>query len=346
LRRFTSTEPLLEKIAAMCEETVRACLLDGFVDNPWRESAQWIGDVLVAGRVIAEMSDDTRPLRRLLELGAQGAYPDGVLPGVLPGEAHAYTVVDFNFQWVELLRLYWDLSRDDDFVTEMWPALVKLLDRFARDLTPDGLLVSQPGRRLFLDWAPLSKNEPNAVYNLHFLLALRQAATLAAARGARRDAARWQEQAATVRAVVRAAFWSGGCWYDDLERSTFSQLAAALALLAGTVEPGEEAGLLEALAARSLDLDDGHSPDKMVLASPYMHHRVFEALGQAGRSEDVVEIIRRRWGRWVEAGYPTTWENWNVDFPDGSQCHAFSAHPRYHLAKLARVLGDYPGSFK
>jgi hypothetical protein len=53
----------------------------------------------------------------------------------------------------------------------------------------------------------------------------------------------------------------------------------------------------------------------------------------------VVEIIRRRWGRWVEANYPTTWENWSVDFPDGSQCHAFSAHPRFHLAEIARAQG-------
>jgi hypothetical protein len=74
----------------------------------------------------------------------------------------------------------------------------------------------------------------------------------------------------------------------------------------------------------------------MVLASPFMHHYVFEALRQYQKFEAVIEIIRRRWGRWGEAGYPTTWENWNVDFPDGSQCHAFSAHPRYHLAEIVK----------
>jgi hypothetical protein len=63
-----------------------------------------------------------------------------------------------------------------------------------------------------------------------------------------------------------------------------------------------------------------------------MHHYLLQALRQYGRSGNAVEIIRRRWGRWVAAGYPTAWENWNVDFPDGSQCHAFSAHPMYHLA--------------
>lgn len=337
--QLTTSDPLLNNIITLCENTLRACLLDGFVDNPWRESAQWIGDVISDGLIMAAMSDDARPLRRLLELAAQGAYPDGVLPSVLPGEAHAYCVVDFNFQWVELLNFYRKTGRDDGFLDEMWPTLVKLLNRFCRDINPNGLLISQPGRRLFIDWSPSSKNEPNAAYNLHFILALQQAVELATARGANTEANRWSEQAAALRSAARAAFYAQGRWYDDLDRTTFSQLTASLAALTGAVESAEKTELLEAIAARSLDLNDDHDPNKMVLASPYMHHRVFEALRQGGQSNTVVEIIRRRWGRWVEAGYPTAWENWNVDFPDGSQCHGFSAHPRYHLAEIAREKG-------
>jgi glycogen debranching enzyme len=258
---------------------------------------------------------------------------------VVPSEAHPYTVVDFNFQWVELLKFYRAWSNDEPFVEEMWPTLVKLLDRFWQDRHQAGLLISQPGRRLFLDWSPMSKHEPNAAYNLHFLLVLQQAAAMAGGRGASADAERWQAQAATLREAIRAAFWRQGRWYDDPEQTTYSQLTTALALLAGVTESSEEANLLDALAARSLDDNDDHAPGKMVLASPYMHHRVFEALRQGGRSRDVIEIIRRRWGRWAEAGFPTAWENWNVDFPDGSQCHGFSAHPRYHLAEIGRELG-------
>jgi hypothetical protein len=335
-RDLHPSDPLLNSIVRLCEDTARACLLDGFIDNPWRESAQWVGDALPQALAMAAMSDDTRPLRRAIEMAAQGAYPDGVLPGVLPGEVHAYTVLDYNFVWVELLSLYRRLAHDDGFVEAMWPALVNMLDCFHRHVNAYGLLISQPGRRLFLDWAPMSRNEPNAVYNLHYLLALRQAAGLAAGRGASAQAERWRGRAAHVREAARAAFLHSLRWYDDLERSTFSQLAAALALLAGAAEPGEEAGLLEAIAARSLDPADGFEPDKMVLASPFMHHYVFEALRRGGRSQQVVDVIRSRWGRWAQAGYPTAWENWNVDFPDGSQCHAFSAHPRYHLAEIAR----------
>jgi len=121
--------------------------------------------------------------------------------------------------------------------------------------------------------------------------------------------------------------------------ATYSQLAAALALLTGMTEPQEADAQLDAIIARSLNPSDEPEPEQMVLASPFMHHYLFEALRMAGRDNAVIEIIKQRWGRWTKAGYPTTWENWNVDFPDGSQCHSFSAHPRYHLAEIAKANG-------
>jgi hypothetical protein len=282
---------------------------------------------------MASLSDDTRPLRQVIEMAAQGAYPDGVLPSILPGEVHAYTVVDYNFIWVELLRLYHHLSGDEEFVQRMWPTLTKMLDRFQQDLNPAGLLLSQPGRRLFLDWAPLSRSEPSAVYNLSYLLALQTASKMA-------DDQNLALRANQLQKNIRAAFWHNQRWYDDLERTTFSQLAASLAILTETATSDEIEPLLEAVIARSLGLEDGPAPDKLVLASPFMHHYIFEALRRYHKLEAILEIIRYRWGRWVQAGYPTTWENWNVDFPDGSQCHAFSAHPRYHLAQIAQERGN------
>ncbi|MBI1876928.1 MAG: hypothetical protein HYR94_01600, partial [Chloroflexi bacterium] len=330
-------DPQLDKIMTLCEDTLRACLQDGFVDCVWRESSQWLGDALPQSLIMSALSNDTRPLRQVIEMAAQGVYPDGVLPSVLPGEVHAYAVVDYNFTWVELLSLYWKLGGNDGFVENMWPVLRKMLDRFHQDCTAAGLIISQPGRRLFLDWAPLSRSEPNVVYNLRYLLALQRAVQLAAdlSLGAG-DARLWQTRATALQTAIRAVFWHEGRWFDDPARTTFSQLAASLAVLTQTATANEVESLLATVVERSLDSNDDPAPDMMVLASPFMHHYIFEALRQHRKFEAVIEIIRRHWGRWVEAGYPTAWENWNVDFPDGSQCHAFSAHPRYHLAEIEK----------
>ncbi len=336
--RLEEVDPLMAQIVKLCETTLIACLSDGFVDNPWREHAQWVGDPLIDSLVLAAMSDDLRPMRRVIELAAEGAFADGTLPSVLPSEALAYVVVDFNYQWVELLYHYTQLSADRAFLAEMWPALTAMIARFRQDGGEDGLLITPAGRRLFVDWSTMSKAEPNAIYNLHFVLALQLAASLAAQSGHAAEAAEWTAVAAALRQAAREAFWRDGCWYDDREGATYSQLAAALAVLTGAAEPAEAPALLDAVVARSLDLDDGHMAGKMVIASPYMHHRVLEALRQHRRYDEAIAIIRARWGRWVEGGHPTAWENWNVDFPDGSECHGFSSHPRYHLAEIAKAL--------
>jgi hypothetical protein len=334
VRKLRGLDPQLQQIAHLCEETLAACLQDSFVDSAWRESSLWLGDALPQALILHSMTCDTRPLRQALTLAAAGAYPDGVLPSVLPGEVHAYAIVDYSFMWVEQLSLYQELTGDDDLVRALWPTLVKLLDRFQADVGSDGLIVSQRGRRLFLDWAPVSRAEPNAIYNLHYLLAVQVAARLAEHMGETAAAAEWDRRAAALGAGIRAAFYVDGFWWDDLSRTTRSQLAGAFAVLTHSADESQRDALLREIAARSLDLEDGPIPAALVLSSPFMHYYVFRALLSGGWGDAVVEIIRRRWGRWVTQGCPTAWENWNVDFPDGSQCHAFSAHPRYFLALL------------
>lgn len=335
-RPLETSDELLAQIIHMCETTIWACLQDGFVDCVWRESSQWLGDALPQSLALWAMTDDIRPLRQIIVMAARGAYPDGILPSVVPGEVHAYTIVRYNFMWIELVHFYRQITGDHRLTRELWPTLQKMLATVYRRRTDGDLICNPPGRRFFIDWSPTSQNDPHVVYNLHFILALQKAGQLAAALDLNTDVDRWQAWAQDMQVTVRQAFLHNERWYDDLQRSTYSQLGAALAVLTQTAEPGERPALLDAISSRSLEPTNEDVPGRMVLASPFMHHYLFEALRQEGRFEQVVDIVRFRWGRWVKAGYPTTWENWNVDFPDGSQCHSFSAHPRYHLAEISK----------
>jgi hypothetical protein len=74
-RPLTAADPQLAKIITLCE-TRSDLLADGFVDCVWRESSQWLGDACRRPRYAA-LDDDTRPLRQVIEMAAQGVYPDG-----------------------------------------------------------------------------------------------------------------------------------------------------------------------------------------------------------------------------------------------------------------------------
>ncbi len=325
----------LSKVVAICERTTLACLQDGFVDSVWRESSQWLGDCVAQSFALAALSTDCRPLRRAITMAAEGAYDDGMLPSVLPGEVHAYAVVDYNFSWIELVHFYCrELKPGDarEVQKSAMPAMKKMLTRFKQDEDRNGLLHSQPGRRLFLDWSPTDRGEPNLTYNCRYLHALQLARVLSLSVRDNRILAR---RCAVLSMAIRKTFFNNGKWQESGSGAPASQLGVAMLILTGLLRKQEANSAADLIVARSLDPAPQSANDKLVLASPFMHHYVFKALDHLGRGADILSIIGKRWGEWAEAGEPTTWENWSIDFPDGSACHGFSAHPLGWIAKLS-----------
>lgn len=321
-------DPTLKSVVRMCLRTTLACLQDGFVDSVWRESSMWLGDVVAQSFALLALTDDARALQLAIDLAAEGVADDGILPSVLPGDVPAYVITDYNFSWVELLD-FWSRhpGRDDGaLLRRHWPVLCQMLDRFAEDLGDDGLIRSQPGRRLFLDWSPMDRSEPNLTYNLRYLHALQLAVGLGTTLHAP-EVAGWRDRAASLRAAILSTHLGSNGWQESPGGAAASQLALAFLVLTGIATGPDAIALTDSIIARSLDPEDAPQTGKLVLASPFMHHYVFQALHSVGRKDDIDRIIALRWGRWARAGQPTCWENWAIDFPDGSACHGFSAHP-------------------
>ena len=325
---FVMKDEKLNRIVEMCWRTLQACLQDTLIDCPWREQAHWTGDGAISGRMIGELCGDTQPLRRMLELAMQDVSEDGVLPSVIPSEVHAYVVLAYNFSWVEALDAYIQQSHDTEFLNQCWPTLQKMLNRFHQDIAEDGLIRSQAGRRFFLDWSELSVAEPNAFYNLRYLYALQVASTLAERLGYGSDKSVWSSRSEVLAKSLRETFYRNGVWYDQSDTEDRSQHVASFLVLTGLVKQEAAKALLDEAVATSLS--QGTSP--MILSSPYIHYYLFEALARLGRYNDIHAIIRFRWGHWLDQGAVTTWENWEIDFPDGSACHSWSAHPLLYLS--------------
>lgn len=312
----------LDAVAQMCRRTILSCLQDGFVDSVWRESSQWLGDVVAEAFALQALTNDARPLARVLNMAADGAAPDGILPSVLPGDVPAYVVTDYNFAWIELLQMYTQhpgVTDGAQMIARQRTTLENLLTRLRADVGRNGLIRSEPGRRLFLDWSEVPRTEPNLTYNARYLYALQIAARLT-------SNPHGHAQAETLRAAIRSKFHDA-VWHEAPSGAPASQLALAFLILTDTVTGAEATTLATGIVARSLDLDDLGSPDKLILASPFMHHYIFKALDHLGQHAELRAIIKARWGRWADAGEATTWENWSIDLPDGSACHGFSAHP-------------------
>ena len=327
LHPIATEDGRLDDIAQMCWRTISGSLHDTLMDCPWREQAHWTGDGTIGGRMIAQLCGDTQPLYRMLELATQDVAQDGILPSVTPSETHAYVALAYNFSWIEGLAFYTNHSGDNHFLIKVWPILQKMLDRFHQDLAEDGLIRAQPGRRFFLDWAEISSEEPNALYNLRYLYALQLAGSLAEHIDRDAENSVWHGRAETLSGALRTTFCRDNIWYDQHDTKAQCQQVAAFLVLTELLTDEAADALMDQAVATSLENNDA----TLILSSPYMHYYLFEALDKRYRKTDIHDIIKYRWGRWLDQGAVTTWENWEIDFPDGSACHGWSAHPLLYI---------------
>ena len=83
---FSCDDDTLLQIHRMCLNTQRNCMLDAYVDTPWREQAQWWGDARILAWNTFHLADDTRLFRLgIRQIGdSNQALPNGLTYGHAP----------------------------------------------------------------------------------------------------------------------------------------------------------------------------------------------------------------------------------------------------------------------
>jgi hypothetical protein len=212
----------------------------------------------------------------------------------------------------------------------------------------NGLLRHDPRYWLFLDWAPLFREGYPAVYNLFYLLALRAAVRLLdlcndkvnARLCSGREKALYASIEKSLLDAGKRKILGGRDWknkpVDQDSVHTYS-LAILLDIWPGHHREMAEKHLLPAI---------GEVKTGSVSATSFYSFYVFEALKKTGHGRQVMECIRRRWGRYVDAGLTTTPEGWDTTPNVQSLCHAWSAHPVVHFSNISLGVWQEAAAWK
>jgi alpha-L-rhamnosidase len=350
--RFTSSDPLLDRIWAMSVETLRACATDTFVDCPWRENAFYVNDMLVENAGVLQAFGDPRLSARCLRLAVSQARPDGLVPGpVPPGLVPGMTAAESADRLVLLaanlllplvVEDYLAYSGDAGLVAELVGPIARIYDAFAKWVVADGPIRPPARHWNFVDWSyELAGRDfdghETAALDWCWVLGLQAAARLARHVGRDDDARRWSDAAVRRAAVTDRVFW-------DARRRRYSDRpgggpdASRLVQALGMLGCGTGARRADLVAA----LEDGD----LLEPELYMQSFVLRALAVSGRPEAALDRIRRWWGPVAASGSPTVWEfavvqHGKAAMDDrGSLCHGFSTAPVGFLQST--VLGIAP----
>lgn len=338
-----SDEKELNAIWRISEHTQRCCMVDAYIDCPWRENAQWWGDALVQAQNTFRLNNDTRLLERGIRQIARQTTPDGLTYGMAPTCGHSCILPDYSAIWIITLYAHYWQTGTPALWLELRETADDIFNYFESQLADDGLLYFDDRYWLFLDWCPaLHKNGAPTTLNLIYLWALKSAKELAAVTG---DNARVKRYVAKINQITSAItnklyepstkiLYDGLTFAGEPVKSS-SPHSVALAIITDIIPEAHNEWLQQIL----LPLIRGNRSEEL-LPSPYFMYYIFEAVKRKHKyDQDIIECVRRWWGEFVDAGCSTTPENWMDKIERGvwSFCHAWSAHPLIQFSEI--ILG-------
>jgi hypothetical protein len=345
---FESSDDRLGQTIPILLRGLQVCSHETYVDCPYFEQLQYVGDARLEALITYAVSGDDRLARKAIELFDSSRLSSGLTVSRYPSRVRQ-VIPPFSLAWVGMVHDFAMWRDDAAFVRARMAGVRAVVDAFCAFRGDDGLVEGPAADWNFVDWAvgwrngvpPGAEAGASAVVNWMFVGALRMARELEEAFGEPELAARCARVAREVTAAIDAAFWEPvrGLYADDRDRRRFSEHAQCLAILSGALPP---ARLVQ--VASGLLLGDS----ELARTTIYFTHYLFEAFRTLADSSpplaaDPMAVMFDRLGLWFELkgrGFVTPFEE---PEPTRSDCHAWGSHPLFHY--VATLAGVRPASF-
>jgi alpha-L-rhamnosidase len=342
---FHSDDASLASIWEIGWRTARLDAHDTYMDTPYWERLQYIGDTRIQALISYTVAGDDRLARQAIQSFNDSRIPDGITQSRYPSALSQF-IPTFSLLWVGMVHDFWMYRGDGDFVQAQLPGTRTVLDWFIARQRPDGLMGKLPWWA-FVDWAadfqdgvpPQDDNGGSAAITLQYVEALRYAAEMETIYGDKPRAAIYREAAARASNAVRNLCWNQkyGLIADTPAQTHYSQHANILAAWLDVIPLAQQKALLtKALAASEPGIKADQDLPPMSKATYYFRFYLARAVQHAGMGGQYLQLLQP-W-RDMEALGLTTWAE--QPEPTRSDSHAWSAHPNFDL--LTIVAGIRP----
>lgn len=249
--------------------------------------------------------------------------PKGFEP---PAEGQLARLDGYSAWWVIDLADYVYYTGDTDFPRPMMPVARRIVEYFDRHADADGLFVAGDyDGKLAFDWHPPDRLKgKNALLNVVYVETLRSLARLS--RSVEQDekaAQALDARAEKVRNALLGRFWDTGAQallgnLDDPKRDHLAD-ANIVALLFGLLdkEKSEQslAFLRTKLRTRYGTSNSEYADNPLITQyiSPWLNSQEASARFAHGDASGALSIIRGLWGRMIEYGPGTPWEEMSIN---------------------------------
>ena len=323
-----------QKIYDACVNSLKLCMMEHYVDTPWREQCLYVYDsrnqALCGYKAFEGGNADY--VRANLKLISQDRREDDLLAICYPCGMDL-TIPSFSLYYFMQVNEYLKNTGDISLAEEVYGKLLSVLNAFINN-RKDGLVLKFEGVNHwnFYDWSPYLDGDlhgtedavPDLMINVLFILALQNLKEIDEKLGKRFA---YEPLLNESKQFTREAFYHSatGLFSMSIGGSDYTVLGNSLAILSGLTSKKENEAICEKMA-------NGGLSD----CSLSMKGFKFDALlatDKAKWQEQVRDEIRNDYAKMVENG-DTVWETSDgaSAFDNaGSLCHGWSSIPILYL---------------
>ena len=133
----------LQQILDVGWRTATLCAHETYMDCPYYEQLQYVGDTRTQCLVSIFNSGDTRLMRNAIDLINDSRQSDGATMSRYPSRLEQY-IPGFSLWWIGMLHDYWRYVDEPDFVRRMLPGVRAVLSFFEGYQKDNGSLKPLP----------------------------------------------------------------------------------------------------------------------------------------------------------------------------------------------------------
>ncbi len=332
---FNASDPDLKKVFDIGWHTERLCSYETYMDCPYWERLQYIGDTRIQALVSYYVSGDDRLARNAISQFEWSMTYDGLTGSRYPSALPQY-IPNYSLVWVLMIHDYMMYRNDPEFVKSFLPGIKRVLGHFKQYLTQDNMMQMQP----YWDFIDHTYNTKKVVEASHFKklttnslfysYTLSRAADIFGYFNENGEAREYAILSQRIKESVKKQCWdaSSEMYADTPDKNSFSMHSNIMAVLCGMMAKDDQEKLLRRIVSNR----------GITQTTLYFDFYLARAMSQAGAGGLYYDMLSK-WKDLLNQGLTT--------FPEGvsrSDCHAWSASPDFEMAAtLAGVEPQAPG---
>ena len=340
-KHVTIENELDRKIYDICINTLKLCMMEHYVDCPWREQCLYAYDArnqMLVGYVALEGGNYDYARANLL-LMSKDEREDGLLSICFPSGSDL-TIPSFSLYFIIAVKEYLDYSEDTSLGEEVFDKLERIMNVFVGNME-NGLVCKFKGVNHwnFYDWSPYAEAEigrleqgPDLLISAIMILALNAYNEICKKIGKRNV---YEGIAEKIAKTARKKYFNettGLFFVSDIEEKP-TELANSLAILSGIADHTKASFICERLKDNSLI--------PCTLSMKIFKYDAMRMIDEEKYRGAILDEIRNTYKIMLDNGFTTVWEtveSINKADEGWSLCHGWSAVPAYyyHIFNLAK----------